>query len=111
MLHSELVIEPRPDDRSRRLDEHGNEVEYFTIERPHDGLSITATSELDVDPYDISPAAARTWESTRDAVVDPTPDREFLLESPLVPSCRRARGTTPRRRSRPVGRCSTPCRT
>ena len=26
------------------LDEHGNEVEYFTIERPHDGLCITATS-------------------------------------------------------------------
>lgn len=85
VLHSEVLIEPRPDDRSRRLDEHGNEVEYFTIERPHDGLSITATSELRVDPYDISPAAGRTWESTRDAVVDPTPDREFLLESPLVP--------------------------
>lgn len=86
VLRSELAIEPPPDDRSRRLDEHGNEVEYFTIERPHAGLVITSSCELHVDPYDISPAAQRTWEATRDAVVDPTPDREFLLGSPLVPA-------------------------
>jgi transglutaminase-like putative cysteine protease len=85
VLSSEVVVEPRPDDRSHRLDQHGNGVDYFTIERPHDGLVITSTCELSVDPYDISPAAHRTWESTRDAVVGATEVREFLLESPLVP--------------------------
>ena len=85
VLHSELRIEPTPDDRSRRLDEHGNEVEYVTIERPHDGLVVTSTCELQVEPYDISPAAHRSWEDTRDAVIGPTPEREFLLESPQVP--------------------------
>jgi transglutaminase-like putative cysteine protease len=85
VLHAEVVVEPRPDDTGERVDEHGNVVQYFTIERPHDGLDVVATCELEVDPYDISPAAQRSWESTRDAVMGPTPDRELLLESPLVP--------------------------
>ena len=71
VLHSELQIEPTPDDRSRRLDEHGNEVEYVTIERPHDGRAATSICELQVEPYDISPAAHRSWEATRDAVIGP----------------------------------------
>lgn len=82
---SDLDIEPRPDDHSHRIDEHGNRVDYFTIERPHQGLAVTATCTLSVDPNDISPAADRSWESTRDAVVDPSPERELQLESPLVP--------------------------
>lgn len=86
VLHAELVVDPVPDDRSHRLDEHGNRVEYFTIERPHEGLDVTSSCELEVAPYDISPAAARTWEATRDAVVGPLAEREFLLESALVPA-------------------------
>lgn len=86
VLDSGIVVEPTPDDRSRRLDEHGNDVEYFTIERPHDGLVVTSRCELRVEPYDVSPAVHRSWEDTRNAVIDPTAEREFLLESPLVPA-------------------------
>lgn len=85
VLSSEVVIEPRPDDRSHRVDQYGNGVDYFTIERPHDGLVVTSTCELAVAPYDISPAAERSWESTRDATVGSPEVRELLLESPLVP--------------------------
>jgi transglutaminase-like putative cysteine protease len=86
VLSSEVVIEPRPDDRTHRTDQYGNGVDYFTIERPHDGLAVTSTCELSVDPYDISPAAERTWESTRDATIGSPDARELLLESPLVPA-------------------------
>jgi transglutaminase-like putative cysteine protease len=86
IIGSEITIDPRPDDLSERLDTHGNSITYFTIERPHESLVVTATTEFDVDPYDISPAAQRTWESTRDTVIEAIPSREFLLESPFVPS-------------------------
>ncbi len=85
VVRSEIVVDPRPDDRSDRIDVHGNDVSYLTIEGPHDSLTVTSSCELDLSPYDISPAAERTWEATSDAVVDPTPTREFLLESPHVP--------------------------
>lgn len=86
IVRSEIVIDPRPDDRTDRDDVHGNAVSYFTVERPHDTLVVTARTEFDMGPYDISPAAERSWEATRDAHIDPTPGREFLLESPLVPA-------------------------
>ncbi len=86
VVDAELRIDPQPDDLRERLDTHGNVVTYFTIERPHDTLVVTASTELDVAPYDISPAAGRTWEATRDAVVEMIPAREFLLDSALVPA-------------------------
>lgn len=86
VVSSEFAIDPTPDDRTERTDTHGNSITYFTVERPHDELSVTATTEFDVDPYDISPAAERSWESTRDTVIEALTSREFLLESPLVPS-------------------------
>jgi transglutaminase-like putative cysteine protease len=86
VLDSEVRVDPLPDDRSRRIDQHGNEVDYFTIERPHDGLVVTSTAELEVTPPATSPAAQLTWEDTVAAAVEPTPEREFRLESPLVPA-------------------------
>ena len=85
VVRSEIVVDPRPHDRSDRTDVHGNDVSYLSIEGPHESLTLTSTCELELLPYDISPAAERSWEETRDAVVDPTPAREFLLESPHVP--------------------------
>ena len=43
-----LVIDPRPSIRAKRLDYFGNEVEYFSIQEAHDGLSVTAMSLVDV---------------------------------------------------------------
>jgi transglutaminase-like putative cysteine protease len=59
VLDSEVRVDPLPDDRSRRIDQYGNEVDYFTIERPHGGLVVTSTAELEVAPPATSPAAER----------------------------------------------------
>ena len=44
----ELVIEPPPSVRTKRRDCFGNEVDYFSIQEAHEGLSVTATSVVDV---------------------------------------------------------------
>lgn len=84
VLESSLDIDPDPDDRRTHVDEYGNSVEFFAIQRPHDHLTVLARSVVEVAPHDISPAAHRPWEVHHDAVVTPGPERELLLESPNV---------------------------
>jgi transglutaminase-like putative cysteine protease len=84
VLESSLEIDPDPDDRRAHVDEYGNSVEFFAIQRPHDTLTVLASSVVEVAPNDISPAAQRPWEVHHDAVVTPGPERELLLESPNV---------------------------
>jgi transglutaminase-like putative cysteine protease len=43
-----LAIEPQPSIRARRRDYFGNDVEFFSIQEAHDGLSVTAMSLVDV---------------------------------------------------------------
>ena len=47
-----LSVEPKPTIRSRREDYFGNEVDYFSIQEAHEGLSVTATSVVDVTAPD-----------------------------------------------------------
>lgn len=46
----QLVIEPVPSIRSKRLDFFGNYVDYFSIQEAHEGLDVTATSLVEVTP-------------------------------------------------------------
>ena len=107
VLHSELHIEPRPDDRSRRLDEHGNEVEYVTIERPHDGLVVTSICELQVEPYDVSPAAAPVLGGDPRRGDRPDPGTGVPAGEPAGAVARRAGAVRDSPRSRPAARCWT----
>jgi transglutaminase-like putative cysteine protease len=43
-----LAIDPQPSIRARRRDYFGNDVEFFSIQEAHDGLSVTAMSLVDV---------------------------------------------------------------
>ena len=43
-----LVIEPLPSVRAKRRDWFGNDVEFFSIQEAHEGLSVTAMSLVDV---------------------------------------------------------------
>ena len=43
-----LAVEPQPSIRAKRRDYFGNDVEYFSIQEAHDGLSVTAMSLVDV---------------------------------------------------------------
>lgn len=85
VLSSSLTIDPDPDDRRTHVDEYGNAVEFFAVQRPHDRMTVVSSAVVEVAPHDISPAAERPWESHHDAVITPGPEREFLLESPFVP--------------------------
>jgi transglutaminase-like putative cysteine protease len=43
-----LAIDPLPSVRSKRRDYFGNDIEFFSIQEAHDGLSVTAMSLVDV---------------------------------------------------------------
>lgn len=90
-LTSELRIEPYPSDLRERKDAFGNRVSHFAIQHPHDGLNVTATSEVSVsaDPNLFVAANQRSWESVRKHLAS---DRgpltlealPFLYDSPLA---------------------------
>lgn len=87
------TIDPEPDDRAERTDAFGNELTWFSIERPHDHLDVVASSEVTVEgePAQLLLAAPQHWEEVRDALRDSTSDdvvdaRPYTLPSPLVPA-------------------------
>lgn len=85
-------IDPTPDDRSDRTDTFGNEVTWFTIERPHDHLEVVATSDVTVEgeAAALMLASSQRWDEVRDTLRgSDAPDvmaaRPFVLPSPMVP--------------------------
>jgi transglutaminase-like putative cysteine protease len=90
---SRTEIDPNPDDRSERTDTFGNESTWFSLERPHDHLEVTATSEVTVEgePAALLMAASQRWDEVRDTLrLSDAPEvivaRQFVLDSPFVPS-------------------------
>ena len=90
--HGQLRIQPPPAVYQDRADFFGNRVTYFAVQEPHVTLSVTAGSEvLIVPPAARWIQASPEWEVVRQAVSgDTSPEgieaRQFLLDSPLVPS-------------------------
>jgi transglutaminase-like putative cysteine protease len=91
-LHSELLVDPAPTLLKPQLDFFGNRTTYFTIEQPHDQLTVTAVSLTEVLPFTPPPLhQSPPWESVRDQLqTDVTPHgleaRQFLLDSSYVKS-------------------------
>jgi transglutaminase-like putative cysteine protease len=85
-----LIIEPMSDCRAARKDYFGNEVTYFAIDEPHQTLSITATSVVDIsDSEPIHPGLTPAWEQVREAMrraetADSFEALQFVFESPHV---------------------------
>lgn len=50
-----LVIDPIPNNRNRRRDYFGNPVDYFTMQNPHHGLNVTASSTIELHPRESVP--------------------------------------------------------
>jgi transglutaminase-like putative cysteine protease len=89
-LHSELQVTPTPAVQRPQLDFFGNRATYFTIEEPHDKLTVRAVSLTTVIPFN-PPAAKETpsWESVSAFLqTDLSPAgleaRQFVFESPYV---------------------------
>ena len=89
-LAQEIITEPVWRDARDRQDCFGNDVLYFTIQQPHSGMQITATSEVLITP---APPLAHpgptleTVQATMLKTTNPTllPLRQFMMKSPLVP--------------------------
>jgi transglutaminase-like putative cysteine protease len=86
---TQVVIDPRPDDYRERTDFFGNRVAYFEILSPHQSLTVTTTSRVEVEgrKAHFPLLTNQSWENAR--LVDSNdPDsldaRQFTLDSPLV---------------------------
>ena len=114
-LSTDLVVDPHPRIRRKRVDPWGNETWYFSIESPHQSATVTGQSEVVVDDEPPRlPTESPAWERIRDelsrvslqphgsqpdaTMVDAPAneenvagalafpaEREFLLESPFIP--------------------------
>lgn len=80
VVHAEMTVEPRPDERVEHLDFFGNRVVYLAMSRPHSVLSVTATAEVEVADVVVGPAADQPW----DAIAWPSDLVQFVAGSPLV---------------------------
>jgi transglutaminase-like putative cysteine protease len=90
VLDHSLVIRPTPDCCEARRDYFGNDVNYFVIDEPHQTLSITATSIVDLRGAEpIHPGLTPAWEQMREAVrraetAASFEALQFVFESPRI---------------------------
>ena len=88
---STLTIDPFPEHYRERRDFFGNRAAHFTVLEPHQSLTVTATSMVEVrDRRAIIPVIGDLrWEQARDLLhqdpgVDTLEARQYALESPSV---------------------------
>lgn len=87
-----LKIDPAPHDHSGDLDYFGNRVDYFSIQQPHEQLTVTAVSDVQVSPPEsglFDRIDSTPWEVAREQLRgDHSPAGitafQFSLESPMV---------------------------
>ena len=87
-----LIVEPEPKECRERQDFFGNTVYYFTIQQPHNQLTVTVTSHVNVSGRDRQRALAVPlgWEAThRELHTNSDPEileiRQYILNSPMIP--------------------------
>ena len=88
-----VVIYPTPSSGNRRIDYFGNRVYHFSIEEPHQALSIQITTDIALKPrgdFDYQLSGGNTCGQVRDQLLNANGTietiyaREFLLNSPMV---------------------------
>lgn len=90
-LKWKLGIDPQPEFHRSRRDSFGNHIDYFSIQRPHPELTITAESEVEVLSSGQLPLeAGGPWDEMLERLrssKDPASldARAFTLPSPLIP--------------------------
>ena len=90
-----LVVSPEPTDPCQRADLFGNQVDYFSIQDAHWGLSVTAVSELEVAARP-TPEQTPPWQQVREHLHAAQSHSaraayRFAFDSPLVPNNHRLR--------------------
>jgi transglutaminase-like putative cysteine protease len=90
LLAIDLQVDPQPAQVATHADYFGNNTGIFSIDEPHDRLTVTAQSRVEVDPpRDWRSFELLPWESLRDRLARDTDAatleaREFSFDSPLV---------------------------
>ncbi len=90
VLQHYLNVAPEPDLVLTRKDYFGNEITYFSIHQPHQTLTVTATSLIEMHgAQPPEPCLTAAWETALDAVRRrETPETfeafQFVFESPRV---------------------------
>ncbi|MEW4455807.1 transglutaminase family protein [Bremerella sp. JC817] len=56
-----VIVEPKPRSVVTRTDYFGNQVHYFALSEPHNGMTITATSRVAIRPV-VPIASSPSWE-------------------------------------------------
>ncbi len=89
---SEIEVVPTPAAYREWIDFFGNRAAYFSVETPHDTLTVRASSEVEVRAprRRAGIGTSPSWEAVRDEVratrrAHAAKARPFVLESPLVP--------------------------
>jgi transglutaminase-like putative cysteine protease len=90
VMSHELAVVPKPDLSTARQDYFGNETIYFSIDEPHQHLSIVAASVIELRRAEpIHPGLTPPWEQVREAVrrhdsADAFEALQFVFESPRI---------------------------
>jgi transglutaminase-like putative cysteine protease len=91
VLDCAMVVDPAADHVDDYEDFYGNRVRYFAVQRPHDHLTVTATSEVHLDAPR-APTTSAPWEEVRSSLAvltGPVDDErlhavDMTLDSTLV---------------------------
>lgn len=97
-----VVIYPTPSAGNRRIDYFGNRVYHFSIQEPHESLSIQVTTDITLKnqrmDFGEQLGYGNTCQQVQEALSDPNATtqtlyaREFLLNSPMIKSSPELRG-------------------
>jgi transglutaminase-like putative cysteine protease len=89
VIAHEFVIDPQPMRIRQRTDYFGNEAHYFELWSPHERLSVSSITELEVVSVPLKPEPNVSWDDfAARLATDPAllSVREFCFDSPLVRS-------------------------
>ncbi len=87
-LRHRLDVHPTPHGMDECADYFGNHVHFFIIQDRHDELSVTAQSEVEIEPrLPIAPEATPPWEEVRDFLkrdrsAEAFDARQYVFDSP-----------------------------
>ena len=90
VLDHKLSIVPAPDETFSHKDYFGNNVTYFSIHEPHQTLTISAASLIEIEPGDpLEPCLTPAWEQARgeewrDADFHTLEAFQFVFPSPRI---------------------------
>ena len=90
LLDHKLSIQPEPEETYQRTDYFGNQAAYFSIQEPHQTLTVRASSLIEMTPEDTpDPRLTPVWEEVVNELQDQSAPEafealEFSFESPRI---------------------------